>query len=384
MSNNSGAAREGKTTSKRSLSCRGAKCPWENEDPKFRPKHRIFLSIDAIGSTDLKSTLAQRGCTPDVWANCFMAFLPEVEVMYWKKFVETVNQFCDINACDHKCVPTTDRRSPKHSSEKFQRAKVWKYIGDEVVLVAELSCPKLHPSLHVLALAETIKQFNINFEKQPITIDDKEKKLQFKGTAWVAGFPVTNIEIILPGIKSDVSDYLGPSIDLGFRLSKFASQERLVISASLAHLIVSGNYLSRAVPYMGDATPAVPLCFGGAVEAKGVKDGKHPLIWHPVVETEESKLCLVSNDDLMGFFQNDHFKDTSIPPFILDRSYSDPQYYKAYKRAVAEQKKIPNSIFYSKGGARAQQKNRRSTNPDLSTTEVLRRISSASPANTIR
>lgn len=365
-----------KVSSARTSTRRAIKCPWEGQDSKFHPKHRIFLSIDAIGSTQLKSTLAQRGCTPDAWANCFMAFLPEVEVVYWKKFVETVNKYCHINTCDHKCVPqTTARRKEKVN---FPRANVWKYIGDEVVLVAELSCPKLHPSLHVLALAETIKQFNANFKEQPINIGGEEKKLQFKGTAWVAGFPVTNIEIILPGIKGGISDYLGPSIDLGFRLSKFASQERLVISASLAHLIVSGDYLGRTVSYMGENTPAVPLCFGGNVEAKGVKNGKHPLIWHPIVETEESKLCLVNNDDLMRFFRNDHFKDISIQPFILNESHSDPKYYKAYKRAVAEQKKIPNSIFYSKGRVYARKGNRRTAISKLSTDDVLKKISSPS------
>ena len=44
---------------------KASKRPWDNYDKAFHPKQRIFLSIDAIGSTKLKSSLIKEGSTPD-------------------------------------------------------------------------------------------------------------------------------------------------------------------------------------------------------------------------------------------------------------------------------------------------------------------------------
>jgi hypothetical protein len=222
-----------------------SKRPWDkNDNTDFHPKKRIFLSIDAIGSTKLKSSLIERGSTPDIWATYFLAFLPEVVVVYRKKLVEAINRQCRNN-CTHPCVPKLGKEE-----ESRHTVNVWKYIGDEVVLVAELTCKEHHASLHVLALADTIKQFNSDFADKPIP-DDPNNLLRFKGTAWIAGFPVTNIELVLPSPIKDqtVKDFLGPSIDLGFRLSKFASEDRLIISASLAHLIASEPPMKEPITY---------------------------------------------------------------------------------------------------------------------------------------
>jgi len=320
------------------------KRPWDKyENTDLHPKQLIFLSIDAIGSTKLKSSLIEKGCTPDIWADYFLAFLPEVVIVYQNKLVEVINNQCRKN-CKNPCVPELGKED-----EFGHKVNLWKYIGDEVVLVADLKCPDQHASLHVLALAETIKQFNLNFEKKPI-LGDPDNLLRFKGTAWVAGFPVTNIELVLPGPAKDqtVKDFLGPSIDLGFRLAKLASEDRLVVSASLAHLILSEPPLKTPLTHMGKTEKDLPLCFGGFAEIKGIKDGKHPLIWFSINETAESKLCHVNSGDLLTFLDEGPLKHLKIPPFILDDNKFNPDYDKEYIRAVEAQKKIPGSIFVPK------------------------------------
>lgn len=345
---------------------------WAAVGYEKRPKHRIFLSIDAIGSTKLKATLAAEGSTPDVWANSFLAFLPEVEVVYLRCFCDIVRYHCNTSSCKNPCI----LREGEHSRAKSfisSRAKVWKYIGDEVVLEAELTCPKFHAALHVLALADTIKHFNKEFANRCAP----DNCLRFKGTAWVAGFPVTNIEINLPDPQNNrtVKDFLGPSIDLGFRLSKYASEDRLVVSASLARLIVEGSVLPRQTKFMDRNYPHLPICFGGSVETKGVKGNSHPLLWYPMTENQENMLCRVAEEDLTRFLLDEHFKDVEISPFIFDDSYKNPQYIELYERAVSAQEKIPNSVFFpTKRKSRTPKQKTTSSNIDTKFVDLLQRI----------
>jgi len=319
-----------------------SKRPWKDyKNKELHPKQRIFLSIDAIGSTRLKSSVIEKGNTADIWVEYFSAFLPEVVVMYQTKFVEVINNQCR-KSCKNPCVPELGKEE-----EYRHTVNVWKYIGDEVILVAELTCNKQHASLHVLALAETIKQFNRDFAKKPI-LGDQDNLLRFKGTAWVADFPVTNIELNLPSPIKDrtIKDFLGPSIDLGFRLAKIASEDRLIISASLAYLITREPALETPLTHMGEEEKDLPLCFGGLAEVKGVKDGKHPLIWYSINETAESKLCRTDSRKLLSFLENGPLKGLTFLLFILDDRNVDHHYDEEYIKAVEAQKKIPGSIFF--------------------------------------
>lgn len=153
--------------------------PWDGLPVHYRPKHKIFLSIDAIGSTQLKSSLASLGCTPDVWATHFLAFLPEVEVIFCNTFSEIISRYCPHGDCGKKCIPL----SPEETGNYSKPARVWKYIGDEVVLTADLTCPDYHPALYVVALAETLKKLNNSFQQNPICIERNthyEFYLQFR------------------------------------------------------------------------------------------------------------------------------------------------------------------------------------------------------------
>jgi hypothetical protein len=315
------------------------KKPWD-KDTERSPKERIFLSIDAIDSTKFKSSFGEQDNTPGVWAKDFATFLSVVAVVYQKKLIEVIKKYCPDD-CPNKHEHGTQELSP-------HMVNVWKYIGDEVVLMAELTCTRHHASLHVLALAETIKQFNNYFAK---ISEENPNKMRFKGTAWVAGFPVRNIEINLPGPEGqEVKDFLGPSMDLGFRLSKFASDDRLIVSASLAYFIA--NEPPRKKPFkLWDKNDhlRLPLCFGGLAEVKGVRGNKHPLIWYSVNETAESKLSFVQNDALLSYLENSPFINKEIPPFILGTGNVSQKYMVSYNKAVKEQKEIPGSPFYPKG-----------------------------------
>jgi len=348
------------------------KRPWDKYEPDLHPKQRIFLSIDIIDSTKHKSSLIGKTANHNVWAVGFAEFLSEVVVVYQRKLIEIINKHCR-KTCGNPCVPKSGEEGQSHHT-----VNVWKYIGDEVVLVTELTCKDYHATLHVLALAETIKELEKS-SRDKSRNRNENIELRFKGTAWVAGFPVANIELNLPGpaVGQTVKDFLGSSMDLGFRLSKFASEDRLIISASLAHLIVKAPALNKPIMYRGKKENHLPLCFGGQVEAKGIKGGKHPLIWYSVNETAESELCRVDSGKLQTFLNEVPFKDLVVLPFIPDTSKVDAKYYKKYQEAVEAQKQIPGSIFYPKGKLPAtySTKNDNANASVLKTEKIVRLIS---------
>jgi hypothetical protein len=320
------------------------KRPWDKDQGLSPPKERIFLSIDAINSTELKSSLAEPGSSLGIWAKYFANFLSEVAVVYREIFFAAIEKHCP-NDCPYKTIHRTQKKSP-------HKVNVWKYIGDEVILTAVLTCPKHHASLHVLALAETIKYFNKYFEEQ---FKDNPKKMRFKGTAWVAGFPVKNIELDLLVSANDkdntIKDFLGPSMDLGFRLSKFASDDRLIVSASLAYFIANEPPTKKPFKLWGKEDYFhLPLCFGGLAELKGIKGNKHPLIWYSIGETLESELSFVSNDGMLRYFEKSSFINKEIPPFIIgEGDVINHKYIEKYNKAVKEQKEIAGSPFFPMG-----------------------------------
>jgi len=119
-----------------------------------------------------------------------LAFLPEAHPLLLKHFQTQINN-CPGNKCTKKCILVDSDKNP----EFFP----WKYIGDEVVMVADLRCD-YQPYFFIEALRATLNEFNEKFAKArlPRLLSDNAR-LQFKGVAWVAGFPVTNMEVLLPG-----------------------------------------------------------------------------------------------------------------------------------------------------------------------------------------
>jgi len=293
-------------------------------------KQRIFLSVDVTDSTKIKSSLSQPDHTSDKWAKEFLNLLSRVYTVYKDKLYHVVNDHCPKIDCN-KCGSRTIKESTTST------VKVWKYIGDEVVLFADLICNEYQASLHVLAMAETIKHFN----------NMKKSTLQIKGTAWVAGFPVDNIEYThLTTENHEVNDFLGPLIDLGFRLTSFATKERLIISASLAFFITKESKFNKPFKYMKKEIYHLPLCFGGFREVKGVKEGKHPLIWYSINETEESELCIVDHDKLQNFLigKEGPFFEWLYEQFIPGTQEFDPYYIEEYDKAIKEHSEYPTSL----------------------------------------
>jgi hypothetical protein len=121
-------------------------------------------------------------------------------------------------------------------SQRAPLVSVWKFLGDEIVFVV---LPRSAEDLVLLTRA--LFGAMAAYEAAPL----ERFPLRLKGTAWVAAFPEPNIEIPVPDDhhrrRVSQRDYIGPDIDLGFRLAKFA-----VPSAVVASLRLAGTMLSAA------------------------------------------------------------------------------------------------------------------------------------------
>ncbi|MCL2194090.1 MAG: hypothetical protein FWB78_11950 [Treponema sp.] len=304
---------------------------WLGRDEKYHPKSRIFLSADIIDS------VTKKGRSSDEWAQGFANFLSNFQTLYRGAFNDAIDgrSPCGRRDCESPC--TLEERKAGNGTG----VDVWKYMGDEIVLMAELSCLNHDASLYVLALAEAIRKFNKD-----------ESSLRVKGTAWVAGFPVRNIELHLPknmhrnnnnpdSLGSEesknekktesegVKDFLGPSIDLGFRLSEEASEDQLIVSPSLAYLIAS------AVIERGG--PSLDLYFGGMKRIKGFKN-KQPLFWYALGDKLGAP---VPPEELKNFYER---RADGSSPFPFIPPPNNAAYNVKFNKTVRAHKDVDYSV----------------------------------------
>lgn len=143
---------------------------------------------------------------------------------------------------------------------------LWKTLGDEMVFVTRITDHR-QVAAHLTHFRNTIAAYRE-------VIKDADRKLDLKGAAWLAGFPVGNTMLKLrhgTDGSPELEDYVGPSIDNGFRLSKHATPRKFVLSVETA-LMLTGTAQAATVK------PKVFLERGE--ELKGVLGGRpYPKLW---------------------------------------------------------------------------------------------------------
>ena len=204
----------------------------------------LFLSVDVIGSTAYKNRPHAPRKAQHPWLKFFAGFQNEFEGFLIRE-------------------EGPGETSPVEALPEHERPKLWKSLGDELVYTVQLTSYD-HCSVVFGAFQWAIEAYNKSLHK------DKKFPLNVKGAAWLAGFPVINAAIP-PAVPSEgVSgwlDYIGPSIDTGFRLCRFASMSRIVVSVDLAYILAK------------DAGRAPKFILGGRESLKGVLGGRpYPII----------------------------------------------------------------------------------------------------------
>lgn len=277
-----------------------------------KPCLRLFASIDLEASTSFKQRLANRQSR--TWLSVVLDFVEGFEASYWKYI-------------GHRATDIAKVTSPK-------QPRLWKILGDELVFVMEIR-RAVDAVIYVDALRDTLAEWNRQVLAQRKTDSlPPERPLLVKGAAWLAEFPVTNA--VLP-IAGSHHDYIGPSMDTGFRLAKLASPRRLALAVELVWLLLRQDE-SRCIEFAGRNR-----------ELKGVAtDSGYPQLWvevaaseyhrkeHEVLKHRRADINGAELRDLCASFIADFGVPPDLPHIPGSKDYPEPSGYQQALRAALD------------------------------------------------
>ena len=205
---------------------------------KLDVKAVLFFSVDIVDSVAYKSNFVNE------WSKDFEAF--------YETFPNILSTNCQSvklphrNAVDLPCPNT------------------WKVVGDEMLFFIDMCATygaiqdkgklaRYELALYyAIAFTKTIKKYNSEADEK---LRNNDHAFKIKGTAWFANVvkgpqyehKYGNMEIEVENIKGDRTkrlDFIGRQIDIGFRIAKYSTLNRFVISVEYAILLLRDNYLT--------------------------------------------------------------------------------------------------------------------------------------------
>lgn len=277
-------------------------------DDRFPPEMQLFFSVDIEGSTRFKqSPIHGRSA----WGPFFLEF--------FETFPGT------LASCEDQLG-----RLIEHG--KAARFKPWKSLGDELIFSKKLITG--YDVFIALCAARTaiIKgsaKLRAHRDARLDSGDTDRYPVHLKGTVWVAGFPIKNMKVT--SSQSGMGeDFLGPAMDLGFRLTKESSPSRMTVSTTAAWMAAKVEYDNA--PDLAGQT--LKWSYSGRQPLKGIDEhpAGYPVLCVDVSESttgtsrQEQNLLRrssVSPADVVEFCEQ-QFKSAQNPagkhgrPFILD------------------------------------------------------------------
>lgn len=320
-----------------------ANCP-----DHLKPQMLMFLSADIVGSTALKQSAPDGTSTLHVpgeqqWFSVIQGF-----------YIKAVQSFVG-------CWTSAREGERRNKDTLFGDVPLlWKTIGDEIVFRKTIS--------HHRQVATTIECWKTAVAAIREFLRNKDPRLDVKCTAWIAEFPVQNkmvigptgeiadqldpnnlttVGLILDQHFSDPArtvfrlDFVGPAIDVGFRLASLATSRKFIISIDVAYLL---SLSMRA--------PAPKVFYDGMTYLKGVLGGlEYPVFWIDMsisdsIDKAEDKLISrqeCDRDDMISFCNTFYHErcDYITPPFILGDTELDladaPPWYADAHGAIVDQ-----------------------------------------------
>jgi hypothetical protein len=188
----------------------------------------------------------------------------------------------------------------KEVRNKFPKSKIWKYVGDEILFYCKINNKRDLfdiPSNTLEIIRTVIKALHnsYSFSKGFLdlkgviwtasvtyipahSLNKKEQLNDFEIGVQKGEMPKNIIFSPKPG-DSPSYDFLGPDIDLGFRIAKFSEKGKLVLSADLAYLLYKNRVeIENIYP---DYNIEEYLKIVSFEDLKGIWKGrKYPIIWY--------------------------------------------------------------------------------------------------------
>lgn len=249
----------------------------------------LFISFDLVNSTAFKSL------HPNKWPMVFNRFYELVE---------------------------------NHVLKRFTNSRVWRYAGDEILFYVQINAyedfynaPK--DALDVIRLVTEALN-----NRYPYT----KNILYLKSTLWIAEATYIKSQELSENeqnvnnliINFDINDrknidFLGADIDLGFRISKFALREKVVLSAELALLLYRARgIIEHECDY--DVTENIRIV--SYERLKGIWGERHyPIIWYHDSWDDPEKM----------FFYDDHYS-SEIVKRLVSGNFNDDMKIKRLKK----------------------------------------------------
>lgn len=137
---------------------------------------------------------------------------------------------------------------------KIPQILVWKYLGDEVLLYVSIQDFESDAMIYEIPNLVFTIQSKVATDIQTL-INNKKLNLDIKSTIWIAGVKNVKSQVFNPNDISVIDsnyqnlkmsltvgnqlqvDFLGPDMDTGFRVAKFAYHHKVVLSADFAYLL---------------------------------------------------------------------------------------------------------------------------------------------------
>jgi len=266
----------------------------------------LFLSVDVVNSTKYKQQRKNKN-----------------EVQPWLPFF--TNFYDNFPVIVEKSCNNNELKKDLCLTDKIDKVpELWKSIGDELVFTVKLDYSR-KTAFYILAFRDAVRQYNQQIKDR--------RNLKLKASAWLAGFPVNNAEISIKHKMGHI-DYIGPSIDIGFRLANYSSPRKFVVSVDLALMLSS-------------VISPLALFYDGNFILKGVlDDSQYPITWIDTLNegehTVEQKLLNKSkadSDNLKKFCEKFINKtgEPLVHPFILGDEFfgnMPENYEEKYNKAI--------------------------------------------------
>jgi len=189
-----------------------------------------------------------------------------------------------------RLVEAVQAEKTKHGDGFGPDPMFWKAAGDELLFTKTLTDAE-----QAWRAVRTFRRAVLSYREE---LQKKQPSLDVKAYAWIAGFPILNARIPMNGdgtgdldiegeppvvayrlehrlaqadIEGTSLDYLGPSIDLGFRLGKLAERRKFIVSADLAYLLCDQE---------DKDDKDIRFWYDGRQQLKGVlSDRPYPVFW---------------------------------------------------------------------------------------------------------
>lgn len=261
----------------------------------LHPRQTLFLSADIVGSTLLKQTASTKIDGAEMpHQNFDPNDASEIDLPDGERWFSVIQGFYieSVQAFRAEWKKGVDK-TEKHRDHYYGSEPIlWKTIGDEILFRKIISD---HHQIN-----NTIKCWIRAMDKIRKFLKSKDSKLDIKCTAWLAEFPLQNKMVIGPsddrvdkmtsndmrtvGILigkyennpkqfSDTRiDFVGPAIDIGFRLAAKSTNRKFIISLDVAYYISKTNRI--------EDNKIFKIHYDGREYLKGVLGGvEYPVFW---------------------------------------------------------------------------------------------------------